>query len=74
VANGADAGLVRVDLSNATPASKLVCACQPTQLSSLAGGSVFRVNTLYAGPLWTVDVSPTAPQLLFVPAIGKGTP
>jgi hypothetical protein len=74
VANSGDAGLLRVDLATGTAAMKLLCACQPSQLSALAGGAAFRVNALYAGPVWTVDLTPAAPQLLFVPAIGKGTP
>jgi hypothetical protein len=74
VANGGDAGVVRVDLTAGTAAAKVLCACQPTQLASLAGGGVFRVNALYGGPVWTVDLTPTTPQLLFVPAIAKGTP
>jgi hypothetical protein len=74
VANGGDAGLLRVDLTAATPATKILCACQPTQLTSLAGGGVFRVNSLYSGPVWTVDLTSATPQLLFVPAIAKGTP
>jgi hypothetical protein len=74
VANGGDAGVLRVDLTTGTPAAKVLCACQPSQLTSLAGGGVFRVNALYGGPVWTVDLTPATPQLLFVPAIAKGTP
>ena len=74
IANGGDAGVVRVDLTAGTTAAKVLCACQPTQLSSLSGGSVFRVNNLYGGPVWIVDVTSTTPQLLFIPAIAKGTP
>jgi hypothetical protein len=74
VANGGDAGVLRVDLTTGTPAAKVLCACQPTQLASLAGGGVFRVNALYGGPVWTVDLTSVTPQLLFVPAIAKGTP
>jgi hypothetical protein len=32
------------------------------------------VNGLYGGPLWTVDTTTAAAQMLFVPAIGKGSP
>ncbi len=74
VANGGDAGVLRVDLTSGTAAIKTLCSCQPSQLSSLSGGSVFRLNALYAGPLWTVDVASATPQMLFVPAINKGTP
>jgi hypothetical protein len=74
IANGGDAGVIRVDLTAGTTPAKVLCACQPTQLSSLSGGSVFRVNNLYGGPVWIVDVTSTTPQLLFIPAIAKGTP
>jgi hypothetical protein len=74
VVNSGDAGLLRVDLATGTAATKLLCACQPSQLSALAGGAAFRVNPLYAGPVWTVDLTPAASQMLFVPAIGKETP
>ena len=74
VANGGDAGLLRVDLTSGTTATKVLCSCQPTQLASLAGGGIFRVNSLYSGPVWTVDLTSATPQLLFVPAIAKGTP
>jgi len=71
IADGGDGGVFRVDLVNGTPATKLTCACQPTLLSSLAGGGTFRLNSLYGGPVWTVDLTSAAPQLLFVPAITK---
>jgi hypothetical protein len=74
IANGGDAGVVRVDLTTGTTAAKVLCACQPSQLSSLSGGSAFRVNSLYGGPVWIVDVTSPTTQLLFVPAIAKGTP
>jgi hypothetical protein len=74
IANGGDAGVVRVDLTAGTTAAKVLCACQPSQLSSLSGGNVFRVNALYGGPLWIVDVTNPTTQLLFVPAIAKGNP
>jgi hypothetical protein len=74
VANGGDAGVLRVDLTAGATAAKVLCACQPSQLASLAGGGVFRVNALYGGPVWTVDLNAATPQLLFIPAIAKGTP
>jgi hypothetical protein len=74
VANGADANVLRVDLTTGTPVAKLTCTCQPSQMSSLAGNAVFRVNALGTGPVWTVDFTGTTPQLLFVPAIGQTTP
>jgi len=74
IANGGDANIFRVDLTASTAATKLTCTCQPALLSSLAGGGAFRLNSLYSGPTWTVDVTSATPQLLFVPAIAKGTP
>jgi hypothetical protein len=69
IADGGDGGVFRVDLVNGAPATKLTCACQPTLLSSLAGGGTFRLNSVYGGPVWTIDLTSTTPQLLFVPAI-----
>jgi hypothetical protein len=71
IADGGDGGVFRVDLVNGTPATKLTCACQPTLLSSLAGGGTFRLNSVYGGQVWTVDLTSATPQLLFVPAISK---
>jgi hypothetical protein len=69
VANGGDKNILRIDLKNGAAPSKLSCSCQATQLSSLAGSASFRLNDLGNGPLWTVDLSGPAPQLLFIPAI-----
>jgi hypothetical protein len=74
IADGGDANVFRVDLTGGTTAAKLTCACQPTTLSPLAGGGTFRVNARYGGPVWTVDSTSASAQLLFVPAIAKGTP
>jgi hypothetical protein len=74
IADGGDANIFRVDLTTGTAVTKLTCACQPALLSSLAGGGTFRVNSLYGGPTWTVDLTSATPQLLFVPAIAKGAP
>jgi hypothetical protein len=74
IANGGDGGVFRVDLTAGTAVARLTCACQPTLLNSLAGGGTFRVNSLYGGPVWTIDLTNSSPQLLFVPAIAKGTP
>ena len=74
IADGGDQNLFRVDLTTGTAAAMLTCACQPTMASSLTGGGTFRVNSIYGGPLWTVDTTSTQPQLLFVPAIAKGSP
>jgi hypothetical protein len=74
IADGGDQNVFRVDLTGATAAQKLGCACQPMAVSALTGGNTFRVNGLYGGPLWTVDTTSATAQLLFVPAIGKGSP
>jgi len=74
IADGGDQNLFRVDLTGATAAVKLGCACQPSAVNALAGGGTFRLNTLYGGPLWTLDTTTATPQLLFVPAIVKGSP
>jgi hypothetical protein len=69
VANGGDKKILRIDLKNGAAPSNLSCACQATQLSSLAGSATFRLNDLGNGPVWTVDLSGPVPQLLFIPAI-----
>jgi len=74
IANGGDANVFRVDLTGATAVAKITCACQPALLGQLTGGNTFRLNSLYGGPVWTVNLTSAAPQLLFVPAIAKGTP
>jgi hypothetical protein len=74
IADGGDGNIFRVDLTGGTATAKLACACQPTMLGPLSGGGTFRLNALYGGPLWTVDSTSASAQLLFVPAIAKGTP
>jgi len=69
VANGGDKNILRIDLKNGAAPSKLPCSCQPNQLSALSGSGSFRLNDLGNGPVWTVDVSGSTPQLLFVPAV-----
>ncbi len=73
IANGGDAALLRVDLSASAATTRIACACQPSQLNALSGGLAFRVNALYGGPLWTLDLSSATPQMLFVPAIARGS-
>ena len=69
VANGGDASFVRLDLKSGTPNTKMTCLCQPNQASVLAGGKAFRLNDVGSGPVWVADLSTTAPQLIFVPAL-----
>ena len=73
-ANGGDAAVVRMDLIGGTAAVKMLCACQPAQMLPLQGGAAFRLNGLYNGPVWTVDVTGSDPQLLFIPGIPAATP
>ena len=73
-ADSADAGVVRMDLTGGTAAIKVLCACQPGRVLPLQGGGSFRINELYDGPAWTVDVTASEPHLVFVPAIAAGTP
>lgn len=74
VANGGDSRVVSIDLTRANTVQSLNCACQPTQLNALAGGKAFRLNSVYGGPVWTIDLTAKAPQMLFVPGIAKNNP
>jgi hypothetical protein len=69
VANGGDKNILRIDLENGVAPSLVSCSCQATQLSSLAGSASFQLNELGSGPLWIADLSGSAPEVLFVPAI-----
>jgi hypothetical protein len=69
VANGGDKNILRIDLEKGSTPSIVSCSCQATQLSSLAGSASFRLNDLGSGPLWIADLSGSAPQMFFVPAI-----
>lgn len=69
VANGGDKNILRIDLENGAAPSIVSCSCQATQLGALAGVASFQLNDLGNGPLWIADLSGTAPEVLFVPAI-----
>ena len=69
IANGADASIVRVDLSGATPAQRTVCSCQPSVVAGLASDSAFRLTALNTGPVWISDASNPAFPVLFIPAV-----
>jgi hypothetical protein len=69
IANGADASVVRVDLSGATPAQRSVCSCQPSVVARLASDSAFRLTSLNTGPVWISDASNPAFPVLFIPAV-----
>ena len=70
VANGGDAGVVRVDLTAAVAAQKTICSCKASGVSLLTGNAVFRVNDAESGPAWMMDAgSVAAPRMLFIPAV-----
>ena len=69
VANGADASVIRVDLSGGTPAQRAVCSCQPSVVAQLSTDSAFRLTALKDGPVWIGDASNPAFPLLFIPAV-----
>jgi DNA-binding beta-propeller fold protein YncE len=66
VANATPAGVVSLELSGDQPV-KLACACAPTALERLAGGSVFRVSEPGNGPIWLLDTAGSTPRIVFVP-------
>lgn len=49
----------------------LECSCEPTTVSRLAGGAVFRLNEGGSRPLWMVDLTGAQPRAVFVPADAK---
>jgi hypothetical protein len=71
VANGADASVVRLDLSGATSPLRIACACQPALLVPLRGNAVFSLMPLDATPNWVVDASAATPRTVFIPALVK---
>ena len=78
VANAGDSSVVRVDVTGASAAQRVVCPAQPTLVAQLAGNGVFRFNELGAAPVWVSDVTASTPSMLFIPALpnavaGTGT-
>ena len=71
VANGGDASVVRIDLTNPTNQMRIPCVCQPDRLSALSGNAVFALTGSGTTPAWMVDASASQPQTLFIPAIVK---
>ena len=70
VANGGDAGVVRVDLTAQVAAQKTTCNCKPLGVTLLTGTAVFRVSDAASGPAWMMDASAVAaPRMLFIPAV-----
>jgi hypothetical protein len=67
----ADASLLRIDLTGATPPAQSTCACSPNQLSALSGNAVFELAAPAAAPGWMIEAdSPTARVLFIPPARG----
>lgn len=47
---------------------ELECGCTPVTLARMAGGNVFRLNSLSDEPLWLVDLGGQSARTVFVPA------
>lgn len=43
------------------------CPCAPTNLTRMAGSSIFRLNEISSGPLWLVEISDNGLRTIFVP-------
>lgn len=71
VANGGDASVVRIDLTNAANQMRIPCVCQPDRLSALSGNALFALTGAGTAPAWMVNASATQPGALFIPAIVK---
>ena len=70
VANGGDAGVVRIDLTAVVAAQKTNCSCKVNGVALLTGNAVFRVNDAESGPAWMMDAGAVAaPRMLFIPAV-----
>jgi hypothetical protein len=66
VANARPAGVVSLSLTGGEPATQ-PCACIPTGLERMAGGSVFRLNEPGGGPVWVLDAGGPTMRVVFVP-------
>ena len=69
VANSGESSVVRVDLTGATVAQRVLCPVQPTLVAQLSGNGVFRFNEINGAPVWVSDVTVTSPSMLFIPAL-----
>ena len=72
VANSGDSSVIRVDLTGASVAQRVVCPVQPTLVAQLSGNGVFRFNEISGTPVWVSDVTAASPSMLFIPALAKG--
>jgi hypothetical protein len=66
VANAQPAGVVSLSLTGEDPATQ-PCACTPTGLERMAGGSVFRLNEPGGGPIWLLEAAGASMRVVFVP-------
>lgn len=73
VANSGDNSIVRVDLTNVTPAVKVTCPTPVTQLVPWSGNADFALTSPASGPVWMLSAAGTAPRVLFVPALAAST-
>lgn len=65
-------GRIHVIALDGTDVRTLECACEPTRLTRMAGGSVFQLNEAGDHPVWLVDLNSAEPRTVFVPADAKG--
>lgn len=63
------AGLTRLDLSRASPAVNIACACTATQISPLSGPGLLRITEPAQGPAWMVDIAAPQPHAYFIPPV-----
>jgi hypothetical protein len=66
VPNARPAGVVSLSLTGGDPVTQ-PCACTPTGLERMAGGSVFRLNEGGGGPIWLLDAASASMRVVFVP-------
>ncbi len=71
VANGGDASVIRLDLTNAANQMRIPCSCKPDRLMPLAGNAVFALTGPGTTTAWMVDAAATVPHTLFIPAMVK---
>jgi hypothetical protein len=71
-ADRADAVLVRIDLTGATPTAQSTCTCAPSQLSALNGNAVFELAAPAAAPGWMIEADGPTSRVLFIPPPRSG--
>jgi hypothetical protein len=59
-------GDIRIFETGGSELPAMSCGCNTTGLHPLAGGSLFRLNDVSAGPLWLLDAG-SNPRFWFVP-------